>query len=94
MIRCWWHAGEAIGVGKLNKRETNPGLYMRGFWRRMRLCAVCASDIVVGENGRVSQINFIRYAGPKTSGCVKAESKLAEWLRPCSPVSRRIGAAG
>ena len=21
-------------------------------------------------------------------------SKLAEWLRPCSPVSRRIGAAG
>jgi choline dehydrogenase-like flavoprotein len=32
-----------------------------------------ASDIVVGENGRVSQINFIRYAGPKTSGCVKAK---------------------
>jgi len=32
-----------------------------------------ASDIVVGENGRVSQVNFIRYAGPKTSGCVKAK---------------------
>lgn len=32
-----------------------------------------ASDIVVGENGRVSQINFIQYAGPKTSGCVKAK---------------------
>jgi choline dehydrogenase-like flavoprotein len=32
-----------------------------------------ASDIVVGENGRVSQINFIRYAGPKTNGCVKAK---------------------
>src|SRR6266478_884133 len=32
-----------------------------------------ASDIVVGENGRISQVNFIRYAGPKTSGCVKAK---------------------
>jgi choline dehydrogenase-like flavoprotein len=32
-----------------------------------------ASDIVVGENGRVSQVNFIRYAGPKTNGCVKAK---------------------
>jgi glucose dehydrogenase len=32
-----------------------------------------ASDIVVGENGRVSQVNFISYAGPKTSGCVKAK---------------------
>jgi glucose dehydrogenase len=32
-----------------------------------------ASDIVVGENGRVSQINFIRYAGPRASGCVKAK---------------------
>jgi choline dehydrogenase-like flavoprotein len=32
-----------------------------------------ASSIVVGENGRVSQINFIRYAGPKTSGCLKAK---------------------
>jgi glucose dehydrogenase len=28
-----------------------------------------ASDIVVGENGRISQINFIRHAGPRTSGC-------------------------
>jgi len=32
-----------------------------------------ASGIVIGENGRVSQVNFIRYAGPKTSGCVKAK---------------------
>jgi glucose dehydrogenase len=32
-----------------------------------------ASDIVVGENGRISQINFIWYAGPKTRGCVKAK---------------------
>ncbi len=32
-----------------------------------------ASGIVVGENGRVSQVNFIQYAGPKTSGCVKAK---------------------
>jgi glucose dehydrogenase len=32
-----------------------------------------ASDVVIGENGRVSQINFIQYAGPKTSGCVKAK---------------------
>jgi glucose dehydrogenase len=32
-----------------------------------------ASDIVVGENGRVSQVNFISYAGPKTSGCVKVK---------------------
>jgi glucose dehydrogenase len=32
-----------------------------------------ASDVVVGENGRVSQINFIQYDGPKTSGCVKAK---------------------
>jgi choline dehydrogenase-like flavoprotein len=32
-----------------------------------------ASEIVVGENGRISQVNFIRYAGPKTSGCVKAK---------------------
>jgi glucose dehydrogenase len=32
-----------------------------------------ASDIVVGENGRISQINFIRHAGPRTSGCVKAK---------------------
>src|SRR5262249_43870620 len=31
-----------------------------------------ASDIVVGENGRISQINFIGYAGAK-SGCVKAK---------------------
>jgi glucose dehydrogenase len=32
-----------------------------------------ASDIVVGENGRISQINFIRHAGPRTDGCVKAK---------------------
>jgi glucose dehydrogenase len=32
-----------------------------------------ASEIVVGENGRVSQVNFIRYAEPKTNGCVKAK---------------------
>src|SRR5262245_10553834 len=32
-----------------------------------------ASEIVVGENGRIGQINFIRYAGPRTSGCVKAK---------------------
>jgi glucose dehydrogenase len=32
-----------------------------------------ASDIVVGENGRISQINFIWYAGPNTHGCVKAK---------------------
>jgi glucose dehydrogenase len=32
-----------------------------------------ASGIVVGENGRISQINFIWYAGPKTRGCVKAK---------------------
>jgi choline dehydrogenase-like flavoprotein len=32
-----------------------------------------ASDIVVGENGRVSQVNFISYAGPKANGCVKAK---------------------
>jgi glucose dehydrogenase len=32
-----------------------------------------ASEIVVGENGRVSQVNFISYAGPKTSGFVKAK---------------------
>jgi choline dehydrogenase-like flavoprotein len=31
-----------------------------------------ASEIVVGENGRVSQINFIGYAGAK-SGCVRAK---------------------
>jgi len=32
-----------------------------------------ASEIVVGENGRISQINFIDYRGPKTTGCVKAK---------------------
>jgi glucose dehydrogenase len=32
-----------------------------------------ANEIVVGENGRVSQINFIRYAPPRTNGCVKAK---------------------
>src|SRR6266567_2676205 len=32
-----------------------------------------AREILVGENGRVSQVNFISYAGPKTSGCVKAK---------------------
>jgi choline dehydrogenase-like flavoprotein len=31
-----------------------------------------ASEIVVGENGRISQINFIRYAAPWAYGCVKA----------------------
>jgi glucose dehydrogenase len=32
-----------------------------------------ASEIVVGENGRISQINFIDYRGPRTAGCVKAK---------------------
>jgi choline dehydrogenase-like flavoprotein len=32
-----------------------------------------ASEIVVGENGRISQINFIAYRGPKTTGCVRAK---------------------
>jgi glucose dehydrogenase len=32
-----------------------------------------ASEIVVGENGRISQINFIRYAAPRANGCVKAK---------------------
>src|SRR5262249_53361430 len=32
-----------------------------------------AGEIVVGENGRISQINFIDYRGPKTTGCVKAK---------------------
>src|SRR5262249_30240738 len=32
-----------------------------------------ASGIVVGENGRISQINFIDYRGPKTTGCLKAK---------------------
>jgi glucose dehydrogenase len=32
-----------------------------------------ASEIVVGANGRISQINFIRHAGLRTSGCVKAK---------------------
>jgi choline dehydrogenase-like flavoprotein len=32
-----------------------------------------ASEIVVGENGRISQINFIRYGGPRATGCVKAK---------------------
>jgi glucose dehydrogenase len=32
-----------------------------------------ASGIVVGENGRVSQVNFIQYAGPRANGCVKAK---------------------
>jgi choline dehydrogenase-like flavoprotein len=32
-----------------------------------------ANEIVVGENGRISQINFIRYAGARASGCVKAK---------------------
>jgi glucose dehydrogenase len=32
-----------------------------------------ASEIVVGENGRISQINFIRYAPPRANGCVKAK---------------------
>jgi glucose dehydrogenase len=32
-----------------------------------------ANEIVVGENGRISQINFIRYAPPRTNGCVKAK---------------------
>jgi choline dehydrogenase-like flavoprotein len=32
-----------------------------------------ASEIVVGENGRISQINFIDHRGPKTPGCVKAK---------------------
>jgi choline dehydrogenase-like flavoprotein len=32
-----------------------------------------ANEIVVGENGRISQINFIRYAPPRASGCVKAK---------------------
>jgi choline dehydrogenase-like flavoprotein len=32
-----------------------------------------ANQIVVGENGRISQLNFIRYAGARASGCVKAK---------------------
>jgi choline dehydrogenase-like flavoprotein len=32
-----------------------------------------ASQIVVGENGRISQINFIRYAPSRAEGCVKAQ---------------------
>jgi choline dehydrogenase-like flavoprotein len=32
-----------------------------------------ASEIVVGENGRISQINFIRYGGERATGCVKAK---------------------
>jgi len=32
-----------------------------------------ANEIVVGENGRISQINFIQYAPPRTNGCVKAK---------------------
>jgi glucose dehydrogenase len=32
-----------------------------------------ANEIVVGENGRISQINFIRYAPPRANGCVKAK---------------------
>jgi choline dehydrogenase-like flavoprotein len=32
-----------------------------------------ASEIVVSENGHISQINFIDYRGPKTTGCVKAK---------------------
>jgi choline dehydrogenase-like flavoprotein len=32
-----------------------------------------AREIVVGENGRISQINFIDYRGPKITGCVKAK---------------------
>src|SRR5258705_13478044 len=42
-----------------------------GFVRMMD--RTVASDIVVGENGRVSQVNFIQYAGAKTTGCVKAK---------------------
>ena len=30
-------------------------------------------EIVVGENGRISHINFIQYRGPATRGCVKAK---------------------
>jgi glucose dehydrogenase len=32
-----------------------------------------ANEIVVGENGRISQINFIQPAPPRTNGCVKAK---------------------
>src|SRR5262249_7085222 len=32
-----------------------------------------ASEIVVGENGQISQIKFIDYRGPRTPGCVKAK---------------------
>jgi glucose dehydrogenase len=32
-----------------------------------------ANEIVVGENGRISQINFIQSAPPRTNGCVKAK---------------------
>ena len=32
-----------------------------------------ANEIVVGENGRISQINFMRYALPRANGCVKAK---------------------
>jgi choline dehydrogenase-like flavoprotein len=32
-----------------------------------------ANEIVVGENGRISQINFIRHAPPRANGCVKAK---------------------
>jgi glucose dehydrogenase len=32
-----------------------------------------ASEIVVGENGQISQIKFIDYRGPRTLGCVKAK---------------------
>jgi glucose dehydrogenase len=42
-----------------------------GFVRIMAQTVV--REIVVGENGRVSQMNYIQHAGPKTSGCVKAK---------------------
>ncbi|HME99914.1 MAG TPA: GMC family oxidoreductase N-terminal domain-containing protein, partial [Terriglobia bacterium] len=32
-----------------------------------------ASEIVVGENGQISQIKFIDYRGQRTPGCVKAK---------------------
>jgi hypothetical protein len=67
----------------------NPGAHstLRHVERNLLYTGVTRGKRLVGQK------KAIAIAVRNASGR-RRWSKLAEWLRPCSPVSRRIGAAG
>jgi len=41
----------------------NPRLYMRGFWRRMRLCAVCLTGLALLSHPLVANARRLKTLG-------------------------------